>query len=113
MLAFWCCAGGGLSGAAPTVGPVAVMPAQHRRLFEQHCFKCHNAETQEGSVRLDDLPLEISDVRTAERWQKVLNVLNAGEMPPQDESQPEAGAKADFLDALANVMVVARKRSVI
>ena len=110
MLAICCCIGGGPSGAAPTLGPVAVMPAQHRRLLERHCFTCHDAETQEGSVRLDDLPLEINDVRTAERWQKVLNVLNAGEMPPQDETQPEPGAKADFLDALANAMVVARKR---
>ncbi len=87
----------------------AAMPASHRQLLERHCFGCHDADTQEGSVRLDDLPLAIADVQTAERWQKVLNVLNAGEMPPEAEPQPDPAAKADFLDALSNVMVAARK----
>ena len=91
--------------AAPTVA----MPAQHRELLRQHCFSCHDADTQEGTVRLDDLPLAITDVKTAERWQKVLNVLNAGEMPPAKESQPEPALKADFLDALATTMVAARR----
>jgi mono/diheme cytochrome c family protein len=98
-----------LPPASANDAPRAVMPASHRLLLEQHCFGCHNAEAQEGSVRLDDLPLAITDVQTAERWQKVLNVLNAGEMPPQAEPQPVADAKADFLDALSNVMVAARK----
>jgi mono/diheme cytochrome c family protein len=89
--------------------PRAEMAASHRLLLEQHCFGCHNAETQEGSVRLDNLPLSIADIQTAERWQKVLNVLNAGEMPPEAEPQPDTAAKTDFLDALSNVMVVARQ----
>jgi hypothetical protein len=95
--------------ALPGDAPRAVMPASHRTLLEQHCFGCHGAETQEGSVRLDDLPLAITDVQTAERWQKVLNVLNAGEMPPEAQPQPDPTTKADFLDALSNVMVAARK----
>ena len=89
--------------------PRAALEQRHVGLLRQHCYTCHDATTQEGTVRLDDLPLEIADVRTAERWQKVLGVLNAGEMPPRDEPQPEPGAKADFLDALATTMVKARK----
>jgi mono/diheme cytochrome c family protein len=98
-----------LLAPAAEAGPEVAMPAQHRGLLRQHCFKCHDADTQEGTVRLDDLPDRIADVKTAERWQKVLNVLNAGEMPPKEEPQPAPAAKADFLDALANVMVAARK----
>ena len=87
----------------------AVIAGRHRPLLEQHCFKCHGAEAQEGGVRLDDLPLEIGDVQTAERWAKVLAVLNAGEMPPKDETQPAAQPKTDFLADLSQAMVVARK----
>lgn len=90
-------------------GSPAVMPAAHRGLLEEHCLRCHGAREPEGNFRMDDLPLEIADVRTAERWQKVLDALNAGEMPPRDEPQPEAGRKADFLEALATTMVKARK----
>ena len=87
----------------------AVMPEQHRGLLKQHCQKCHGPDTQEGRVRLDDLPLSIDSAETAERWQKVLAVLNSGEMPPKDESQPDPKIKTDFLADLSHAMVVARK----
>ena len=58
---------------------------------------------------MDDLPMGIGDVETAERWQKVLNALNSGEMPPEEEKQPKGEAKADLIDDLSNVMVAARK----
>lgn len=89
--------------------PRAEMNARHKALFSSHCVKCHNAETQEGKFRLDDLPYTIADIETAERWQKVLNALNSNEMPPSDEKQPDRAAKADLLDDLANAMVAARK----
>ena len=53
--------------------------------------------------------LPITDLESAERWQKVLNQMNSGDMPPEDEKQPDRAAKANFLDDLANVMVAARR----
>lgn len=60
-------------------------------------------------MRLDDLPLEIETVAAAERWQKVLNAINSGEMPPAGEPQPDPQAKLEFLADLSQQMVVARK----
>ena len=85
------------------------MPERHRALLSQHCQGCHGEEKQKGKFRVDDLPLQIADAHTAERWQKVLNAINSGEMPPEEEKQPEARVKTDFLDDLSNVMVAARK----
>lgn len=59
-------------------------------------------------MRLDDMPFEVADVEGADRWQKVLNVLNAGLMPPEDEPQPSAADKLAFLDALSRDMVTIR-----
>ncbi len=92
-------------GAAPSVH----LPDTHRSVLATHCLKCHGAEDAEGNVRLDDLPYEITSVETAERWQKVLNVLNSGAMPPEDEPPLPAAAKADFVDDLAQTMVAARR----
>ncbi len=89
--------------------PSAALPEKHQALLKEHCLACHSAEKQKGKFRVDDLPFTITDNRNAERWQKVLNALNSGEMPPDDEKQPVADAKADFLDDLAKVMVVARR----
>ena len=91
--------------------PSAVMPESSRDLFARHCFQCHDADTQEGKVRLDDLPLHIKDVATADRWQKVLGVLNSGEMPPEDERPLADSEKTSFLETLSAQMVVARDRS--
>ncbi len=85
------------------------MPTEHRAMLESHCTKCHNADKQKGRVRLDDLSFDISDIVTAERWQKILDALNSGEMPPEDEEPLSDAAKANFLDDLANTMVSARK----
>lgn len=89
--------------------PRAVMPEQHREFFKSYCIECHHADKQKGKVRLDDLPFEIADIPTAERWQKILNTLNSGEMPPEDEKQPTQAHKTEFLDHLSQAMVTARK----
>ena len=89
--------------------PRAAMLEKHRTLIKDHCVACHGAEKQKGKFRVDDLPFTLTNVETAEKWQKVLNQMNSGEMPPEDEQQPSKEAKADFLDDLANVMVAARR----
>ena len=90
--------------------PAGAMTERHRAFLETNCQSCHGPEKQKGRFRVDELPLAIADLPTAERWQKVLNALNAGEMPPEDETQPAPEAKANFLDDLSNAMVAARQR---
>jgi hypothetical protein len=85
------------------------MDQKQRAFFESYCLDCHNAEKQKGDVRLDDLAFSIRDIPTAERWQKVLNVLNSGEMPPEDKKQPKSAEKAAFLEHLSETMVTARR----
>lgn len=92
--------------AAPQQVPV---PAQSQPFLTSYCFECHDSETREGGVDLETLALEITTVEQAEKWQKILNVLNSGEMPPKDSEQPGNVEKANFLDALAQTMVAARK----
>jgi mono/diheme cytochrome c family protein len=104
----WFCAAF-LAAAAVGASPSVHLPDSHRSLLATHCLKCHGAEDAEGNVRLDDLAFEITSVETAERWQKVLNVLNSGAMPPEDEPPLAAPAKADLVDDLAQTMVAARK----
>lgn len=65
------------------------------RFFQAHCITCHGPEKQKGKFRVDDLSFSLSDVQTAERWQTVLNALNAGEMPPEDEPQPDGASLFD------------------
>ena len=88
--------------------PEATLDAKHRAFFKDYCLNCHNAEKQKGKVRLDDIAFTLDSVEKADLWQKILNSINAGEMPPEEEKQPDAAAKADFLDALSRTLVTAR-----
>jgi hypothetical protein len=90
--------------------PCVALSERHQVFLTQHCQKCHSADNAEANFRVDNLPLEIASSETAERWQKILNVLNSGEMPPEDEEPLPNDTKTDFLDELANTMVAARKR---
>jgi hypothetical protein len=105
-LALW---GAVVASVEAVAAPRAAIDDRHRLLLEAHCQRCHGSETQESGVRFDDLPLAIDTVAAAERWQKVLNVLNSGDMPPEDEPQIDPAAKTEFLDSLSEAMVVARK----
>ena len=91
--------------AAP---PRAVLDESHRAFLREHCTACHSADKQKGKVRLDDIPFVLDDIPTADLWQKVLNSVNSGDMPPEDEPQPTDEAKAAFLDALSATLVTAR-----
>ncbi len=86
-----------------------VMGEQHRALLKENCLSCHNETKKKGGIRLDDLPFTVNNGQAAERWQQVLDQMNSGDMPPEDEKQPEKSAKANFLDDLAHVMVAARR----
>ena len=94
-----------ITQAAP---PRAALDESHRTFLREHCTACHNADKQKGKVRLDDIPFVLDDIPTADVWQKVLNSVNSGDMPPEDEPQPTDEAKAAFLDALSGTLVTAR-----
>jgi hypothetical protein len=88
--------------------PQALLDAKHRAFLKDNCLTCHNAEKQKGKVRLDDIAFTLDSVEKADLWQKVLNSINSGEMPPEDEKQPSPAAKTDFLDDLSRTLVTAR-----
>ncbi|MEM7013721.1 MAG: DUF1587 domain-containing protein, partial [Verrucomicrobiota bacterium] len=90
--------------------PSAVMPEKHFEILDKYCLSCHDSDTEKGEVNLDVLEFNIAnDIRTAEIWNKVLNALNSGEMPPEDKKQLTAEEKTAFLEDLSTNIVTARK----
>lgn len=88
----------------------AVMPEKYGQFFQTYCYDCHDASTQEGSVNLEAIDFTVSsDIQTAQRWAKVLNAINSGEMPPEQSDPIEDDDKLEFLDALSQQVVLARR----
>ena len=78
--------------------------------LENHCIKCHGPKKQKGQVRFDQTDWKITDNDTAQRWQDVLDQLNGGDMPPEDEKQPSNAEMAATLDSITGSVITARKR---
>ena len=56
--------------------------------FEKHCYACHGPEKQKGDLRLDDLPVDFADSGALGHWIEVMDNINLGDMPPEDEPVP-------------------------
>lgn len=59
-----------------------------RPLFLRYCQSCHSGKQPEAEIDLKKFAT-LDDVRKAPRlWQKVLEMLDSGQMPPMDARQP-------------------------
>ncbi|WP_417735393.1 DUF1588 domain-containing protein [Rosistilla oblonga] len=61
--------------------------AKATAFLQQYCIDCHDANTQEGGVALDELSTVTID--NAELWKTVWEQVSLKEMPPADELQPD------------------------
>ena len=59
-----------------------------RPFLRDFCIKCHGDETQKADRRFDQLVGTISDDDALVDFQDVVDQLNLGAMPPEDEQQP-------------------------
>ena len=55
-------------------------------LIQKHCVQCHGPEKQKGKFRIDQLDANIVEGQSAGYWHEVLDQLNEGEMPPEDDT---------------------------
>ena len=81
---------------------------QIRPILKQFCLDCHSAEAQEGELDLERFATFSAVRDDPSTWQKVAEMLDNGEMPPDDSEQPTARQQtqlrawiAAYLDAEA------------
>ena len=84
-------------------------------ILKAKCVRCHGPEKQESRIRLDNLSTDLINNRAAaEYWHEVRNVLNAGEMPPEDEpqlSKDEHKTLLNWVNAAIQEAVDAQKKT--
>lgn len=69
--------------------------------FREHCLHCHGPDEVEGDLRLDQVDADLSRPATFERWREIVARVQAGEMPPKDEPQPDAAQRSDLAKRLS------------
>lgn len=66
------------------------MPPHVVAFLESHCFRCHGAKEQKAGLRLDNLGVDFLAGKTADQWKEAIDLINLGQMPPEDQPQPDA-----------------------
>jgi hypothetical protein len=56
----------------------------------KHCVSCHGPNKSKGDLRLDQLSRDFKSGVDGQIWAEVVENINAGEMPPEDEPRPTA-----------------------
>jgi Protein of unknown function (DUF1592)/Protein of unknown function (DUF1588)/Protein of unknown function (DUF1585)/Protein of unknown function (DUF1587)/Protein of unknown function (DUF1595)/Planctomycete cytochrome C len=71
----------------------APMPADYEEAVKpfltEHCTKCHNEKKQKGDLRVDDLVVDLDSPKIMGHWEEIMNRINSGDMPPEDEKRPK------------------------
>lgn len=68
-----------------------------RPFLGRHCRECHDDETRKGSFSLEPLLASVSLQEKRDAWERVLQHVQLGLMPPHGHAQPEPAARAEFI----------------
>lgn len=75
-------------------------------LMEKYCAGCHGPKKDKGDVRVDTLDRDFLGGADVETWHDLLDSLNRGEMPPEDEDlQPSVAERAVMVDWITEQML--------
>jgi len=79
-----------LSAGILTLAPCSQAADPFEGFLQKHCIDCHGPKKSKGDLRLDQLSRDFKSGIDGQIWAEVVEKINAGEMPPEDEPQPTA-----------------------
>ncbi len=57
--------------------------------IEKNCLECHDKDNTKGSLDLSALPFDLTNPATRDRWIRIYDRVEKGEMPPKAEDLPK------------------------
>jgi hypothetical protein len=80
-----------------------------RPFLKTYCFSCHGEEKQKGDRRFDTLASELADDDNLIKWQDILDLLNLGDMPPEEaDLHPDEDEVLNVVAILTGEIAVAQ-----
>lgn len=68
-------------------------------LVEASCMECHDRDTK-TTLNFEELEFDLGDPATFRTWEKVFDLVESGEMPPEKKARPDSEQKKAALDSL-------------
>jgi len=89
--------------------------ASSRTIVEQfvaaNCLDCHAGDAAEADLRLDEADLTLTTPDDVQRWVRIYDRVERGEMPPAGVEQPSPVQRSKMTDALRENLLRASRRS--
>jgi hypothetical protein len=76
-----------------------------RAFLQQHCQACHQGSEAEGGWDLDSLSGDLSQPKVVERWVRIFDRVQSGEMPPADSHELSPAERQRFLDHTSQALI--------
>ena len=80
-------------------GAVRLPPEPVEALVEASCIDCHDADTK-TALNFDPLSFDLADADAYETWEKVFDMIESGEMPPEKKPRPDPNLRNPALESL-------------
>jgi len=68
--------------------------------LKKHCVRCHGPKKAKRDLRVDTLSRDFKRGADGHLWAEIVERINSGEMPPEDEPQPTADEIAAVIEQL-------------
>ncbi|MGB0579242.1 MAG: DUF1587 domain-containing protein, partial [Limisphaerales bacterium] len=78
-----------LLGSTLVVEAATTFEQNVQPFLAKHCHSCHDARKAKAGFRIDQLGLDFLQGNTADEWKEVMDHINLGEMPPEEEPKPD------------------------
>ena len=75
----------------------AAPPAGLNDFAKKYCFDCHNSKKQKGDFDFEPFVAKADVIKDRKAWQKVAEVLENHEMPPDDKPQPSEKERQELI----------------
>lgn len=80
--------------------------------LEKHCVECHDGEVKKGGLDLTALKFAPEDRQSSKVWQRMIERVRDGEMPPSKQPRPPAADAARFVAGVHAPLLAADRADV-
>src|SRR5262245_61696638 len=92
------------SAQTPPADPKADYATVVRPTLEKYCLECHSTKIKRGGLDLERFASPDQVRRDLKPWQQLVEMLEAGEMPPKKKPQPTAAERGRLLSWVRNFL---------
>src|SRR3989442_1234085 len=69
-------------------------------LVRNYCLKCHSTEKHKGDINLEQFVSAADVFKHPKPWERALEQLASGDMPPKEKPQPSAAERQRLIDGV-------------